>query len=481
MNFKAIKHFPDNFLWGCAVAANQCEGAYDVDGKGYSIADIEAYQPLKDRTRLLGFTHTKADIEAAIQDTQGYYPKRHGINFYHRFDEDLALMEGMGMKCFRTSIAWSRIFPRGDEEEPNEAGLAFYDRLIDSIIAHGMEPIITISHYEMPIALTLEYGGWQNRQVVELFMRYAETVLNRYGHKVRYWIPFNQINLIYLGNFIPFGMPDDGKEPLQSDCFQALHHQFIANALCVKLGHKINPEMQIGMMLADTIAYPKTCDPNDLMSTVKKNQMQYFFCDVMLRGVYPRSCWDYFERHEIEITFAQGDEELLKAYPSDFLSFSYYYSKVHTARHSDHPYDVEANPYLKTSQWGWDIDAIGFRNTMNNYYDRYHTPIMIAENGLGATDTIEADGKIHDSYRIAYLQAHIDQMKLAIQDGVEVFAYCMWAPIDIVSCSTSEMSKRYGFIYVDLDDEGKGSGKRLRKDSYDWYRRVIASNGEELA
>lgn len=473
-----IKGFPEHFLWGGAVAANQCEGAYDVGGKGWSIADIEPYQPSLDRKKILGFQHTREDIEKALQDQENYYPKRHGIDFYHTYDEDLQLMQDMGMKCFRTSIAWSRIFPRGDEASPNEEGLAFYDRLIDQIIAHGMEPIITLSHYETPLAITLEYGGWKNRKVIDMFMKYAQCVMTRYQDKVTYWIPFNQINLTYLGSFIPFAMLED--EATTQDCWQALHHQFIANALCVKLARSLNPNMKIGMMVADTIAYSKTCDPKDMMATVKKNQMQYFFCDVMLRGKYPRYSYAYFEEHQIDLSFAYGDEEILQSYPCDFFSLSYYYSKVNTAQHSDHPFDVDKNPYLKESEWGWEIDPIGLRNTLNQYYDRYQVPIMIAENGLGMEDVVEADGSIHDVERISYLRQHIEQMKLACMDGVELFAYCMWSPIDIISCSTSEISKRYGFIYVDLDDMGKGSGKRICKDSFAWYQTVIASNGEQL-
>lgn len=477
--FQPFTKFPDNFLWGGAIAANQAEGAWNEHRKGISIADVELYNANLDRKKIHGFTHTLDEIKTVLNDEEGYYPKRYAIDFYHTFKEDLALMKEMGMKCFRTSINWTRLFPNGDEELPNEDGLKFYDELIDEIIKNGMEPIITISHYEMPLYLVINYDGWNNRKVIDFFMNYAKVVMNRYKDKVKYWIPFNQINLTYCGLFIPFGILEDQVENTENATWQALHHQFLANALCVKYAKEINPEMKIGMMLADTVVHPKTCKPEDLMSTLKKNQMQHVFCDVMLNGEYPRHLNRYFDEHKISFEMERGDEEILKLYPSDFMSFSYYYSKVNTAQHSDHPYDLDKNPYLDESEWGWEIDPIGIRNALNNYYDRYKKPIMIAENGLGWIDKVE-DGTVHDDYRIKYLGDHIAQMKEAIKDGVELFAYCMWSPIDIVSCSTSEMSKRYGFIYVDIDDLGNGSKQRLRKDSFYWYQKVISSNGEEL-
>lgn len=476
------KEFPNNFLWGGAVAACQIEGAWDVDGRGPSTSDIHRYDKNQDRAHI-----TKEgggaleEIEFALHDKDGYYPKRHGIDFYHTYKSDLALMKEMGFKAFRTSISWSRIFPKGDEETPNEKGLEFYDYLIDEIIQDGMEPVITMSHYDIPLYLVTEYGGFANRKVIDFFVNYAKVLLERFKGKVKYWIVCNQVNLVPTVQFGSLGLYDGQAENMEELMYQAVHHQFVACAKIIKLARTIDPEAKLGTMVADGTMYPASCDPKDVVLTMKKNRMQYYFTDVQLRGEYPVFALRYFDEHGICLRMEEGDEELLKENPADFLAISYYYSKIVNHKKNDMtPFSGEQNPYLESTPWEWRADPLGFYNSLSQYWDRYHVPLMIAENGLGALDTVEEDGSIHDPYRIDYLRKHIEQVKECIKDGVNIFAYLAWGPIDLVSSSSAEMSKRYGFVYVDLDDFGKGSGIRSRKDSFYWYKKVIASNGEDL-
>jgi len=464
--------FPKQFLWGGAIAANQAEGAFDVAGKGLSIADIEILPDAYSRQEVVGFEHTRSDILKAVTDQGGYYPRRSTIDFYHHFEEDLALMKGMGFKCFRTSFNWGRIFSNGDETKPNEEGLRFYDRLIDCIRENDMEPVMTVSHYEMPLHLVLAYGGWHNRRCVDFFINLCETLFNRYKDKVNYWILFNQINMLSgWGEFASLGLLKEDYDDWRSAVYQAVHHQFVASALATLKAREVNPDMKIGMMLGDDTLYPTTCKPEDVFAAACENRMNlYFFSDVLLRGEYPAYALRYFKDNHINVHMASEDGALLKENIADFLAISYYFTRT---------LDGD-NPYLEKSIWGWATDPLGLRNSLNQYWDRYQCPIFIAENGIGAIDEIDADGKIHDDYRIEYLKSHIAAVKEAVKDGVDVFGYASWGPIDIVSCSQGEMSKRYGYIYVDLDDRGNGSGKRMKKDSYKWYKRVIETNGEEL-
>ena len=480
---KVPQGFPDGFLWGGAVAACQIEGAYDLDGRGLSTSDIHRYDPHLNRAHIAKEGGgTLEAIRAAAADTEGYYPKRAGIDFYHTYKEDLALLKEMGFRCFRTSISWSRIFPRGDEAEPNEAGLRFYDRLIDEIIKDGMEPIITISHYDIPLTLVTEYGGFANRQMIDFFVRYAGVLLRRYKGKVKYWIVCNQVNLVPTVQFGSLGIYDDQAEKMEQLMYQAVHHQFVAGAKVVELAKTLDPEAKMGTMLADCTAYPASCRPEDVVLTMKRNRIQYFFSDVQLRGEYPVYALRYFAEHDIHLNIEDGDEALIQANPMQFLALSYYSTKIIDAsKNGMSPTDSEQNPYLEPTPWEWRMDPLGFYNMLSQYWDRYQVPLMIAENGFGALDHVEADGAIHDLYRIDYYRKHIAQLKEAVKDGVELIAYCAWGPIDIISSSSAEMSKRYGFIYVDLDDLGQGSGKRSRKDSFYWYQKVIASNGEDLA
>jgi len=478
---KVLDNFPDEFLWGGAVAACQIEGAYDVDGRGLSTSDIDPYDVGINRAEIeREGGGTLAGIKAAINDTKNYFPKRYGIDFYHTYKDDLALMRELGLKAFRTSISWSRIFPKGDELEPNEKGLEFYDRLIDEIIKNNMEPIITMSHYDMPLYLVTEYGGFGNRRVIDFFVRYAEVLLKRYKGKVKYWIVCNQVNLVPIAQFGSLGIYDDQAENMEELMYQAVHHQFIASAKIVQLARQIDPQAMMGTMLSDATLYPATCKPEDIVLTMKKNRMQYYFSDVQLRGNYPIYALRYFKENNINIIFEDGDEELLKKYTMDYLAISYYCTYiVDSSKNTMSPTSASLNPYLEPTPWEWRADPLGLYNCLSQYWDRYQKPLMIAENGLGALDIVE-NGKIHDQYRIVYLSEHIKQVKECIKDGVDIMAYLSWGPIDIVSSSSSEMSKRYGYVYVDLDDLGKGTGKRIKKDSFDWYKKVISSNGEDL-
>lgn len=476
---KNPKEFPENFLWGGAVAANQLEGAYLEDGKGLSVADINRFRDDVDIKKKSNKEIATNDIEFAINDQEGRYPKRDGIDFYHTFREDLKLLAETGMNSFRTSISWARIFPKGDELEPNEAGLKFYDELIDAIIENGMEPMITLSHYEMPLHLTTEYNGWYNRKTIEFFTRFAKTVFERYQDKVKYWILVNQMNLIVHESFNHLGIPSDRVDNLLEAKYQGLHNELVACARCVKIAKEINPEMQMGMMSYYGNCYPATCKPEDVLATLKYNQMEYFVSDVLVRGYYPNYAYRFFEDNGLEIVFGEEDEKDLQN-TVDYVTFSYYYTRIVDAESVKGEDKAYPNPHLKTSDWGWAYDPIGLRIALNEYYDRYQLPLMITENGMGFYEELDENNEIHDDYRVDFLRQHIVEMKEAIKDGVELIGYYPWGPIDLISCSSSEMSKRYGFIFVDLDDYGKGTGKRYKKDSFYWYKQVTDSNGEKL-
>lgn len=480
-----MKHgFPDNFLWGGAIAANQAEGAWNEGGKGLSVPDVDWHNPhlvrggKRDADSEMTSTRLN-ELLAISEDWQ--FPKRSGIDFYHTYKDDLALMKQLGLKAFRTSINWARIYPNGDDEQPNEEGLQFYDELIDTIVASGMEPIITLFHYELPLKLVTEYGGWRDKRLIEFYARFARTCFERYQGKVKYWILINQINLIYVESFNSLGILCDQVDNLEEAKYQAIHNQFVACSLATKLGREIDPEFKLGMMISDHNCYPETASPEDVFSTLQKNQMsQFFYGDVRIRGQYPGYALRYFEDHQLNIEMTEEELDLIHRYTADYMAFSYYYSRMNSAVHNTADLnDISRNPLLPASIWGWCVDPLGLRNSLNVYYDRYQLPLMIAENGLGALDELKA-GTVEDDYRIDYLRAHLKAIKEAIRDGIDVFAYCAWGPIDIVSCTTNEMSKRYGFVYVDLNDDGTGSRKRFKKKSFDWYKRVIETNGADL-
>ncbi|MDT2755858.1 family 1 glycosylhydrolase [Enterococcus asini] len=473
------KVFPKDFFWGGAVAANQLEGAYLEDGKGLSVADINRFRDDIDIKKKSNKEISTQDIEFAIQDKEGRYPKRDGIDFYHTYREDLKLLSETGMNSFRTSISWARIFPKGDELEPNEEGLQFYDDLFDCMLENGMEPLVTLSHYEMPLHLTTEYNGWVNRKLIDYFTHFAQVVFNRYQHKVKYWILVNQMNLISHESFNHLGIPEDRVENLQEAKYQGVHNELVACARSIKIGKEINPDFQIGMMSYYGNVYPATCKPEDVLAALQNNQMEYFYSDILARGTYPGYAYRFFEEQGLNIEFGPNDLEDFK-HTVDFVSFSYYYTRIINSENLGKADVASPNPYLPVSDWGWAVDPIGLRIALNEYYDRYQLPLMITENGMGFYETLGDNGTIYDDYRMEFLKAHIEQMQLALWDGVDLIGYYPWGPIDLISCSSSEMSKRYGFIYVDLDDYGKGTGKRYKKASFDWYKQVISSNGTNL-
>ncbi|MDD3162645.1 MAG: family 1 glycosylhydrolase [Sphaerochaetaceae bacterium] len=482
------KTFPEGFLWGGATAANQCEGAYREGGKGLSVADMITSGS---RTSPRQFTH---EIKPELS-----YPSHEAIDFYHHYKEDIALFGKMGFKVFRLSIAWSRIFPNGDEKQPCREGLDFYHKVFAECHANGIEPLVTLSHYEMPYHLACAYGGWTNPAAIDFFVRYATTVLQEYKDEVRYWLTFNEINILAspFGALIAGGIIPDHDGP-QMDFtqketpekaakrFLALHHQFIASAKTVAIAHAINPSCMVGCMIAGMAQYPLTPNPDDMIRSQEMMKMGNWLCgDVMVRGYYPQYALNAFSKMGLNLDISEDDEEILLMGTVDFYSFSYYSSACTTC-------DAQAaakagnmimginNPYIKRSQWGWGIDPEGLRWYLNEAYGRYEIPMMIVENGLGAQDIIEADGHIHDPYRIDYMKNHIKAIKEAIDDGVEVLGYTSWGCIDLVSASTGEMAKRYGFIYVDRNDDGTGTFKRIPKDSFEWYSKLIKSNGAEL-
>ncbi|MDH6367681.1 MULTISPECIES: glycoside hydrolase family 1 protein [unclassified Breznakia] len=470
--------FPKDFLWGGAVAANQCEGAWDVDGKGWCVADINEFRDDIALEKKSNAEITTAYVKEAMESTDRIFPKRWGIDFYHTYKEDLKLLAELGLKTFRTSINWARIFPNGDDEMPNEKGLAFYDDLIDEIIKNGMEPLITMSHYEIPLNLTLNYKGWYDRKVVDYFERYGQVILDRYADRVKKWIVVNQINLIKHESFNHLGIAEDLVENLAEAKYQGVHNEMVASARVTKYAHEHYPDVEIGMMLCGGPTFAASSKSEDVLGSMKLNQMEYFYADVLLRGYYPNYAFAFFKDKGINITFYEGDEEDLKN-TADFMSFSYYYTEVSDYDSYYKDEGAHRNKELPANPWGWSIDPNGLRILLNEFYDRYQCPIYITENGIGYFDKLE-DGQVHDTYRVDYYREHIKAMKAAIQDGVDLRGYYAWGPIDIISCSSSEMSKRYGFIYVDIDDYGKGSAQRIKKDSYAWMQKVIASNGEDL-
>lgn len=465
--------FPENFLWGGAVAANQCEGAYNEDGKGLSIQDVMPRGIKGPRTAM------------PTEDNM----KLVGIDFYHRYKEDVKLFAEMGFKVFRTSIAWSRIFPKGDESVPNEKGLQFYDDLFDECHKYGIEPLVTLSHYETPLYLSEHYDGWVNPKMIGFYEKYVTTVFKRYKDKVKYWLTFNEINSILNSPFMSGGINTPKEELTESQFYQAIHHEMVASALAVKIAHEINPEYQVGCMILSMPVYPLSPDPADVIEAMEESHQHDMFTEIHVRGEYPGYMKRYMREHNIEVKFAPGDEEILKN-TVDFISFSYYVSVCATAdktkniRGEGNLLGGVPNPTLKASEWGWQIDPKGLRYMLNQFWDKYRKPLFIVENGLGAKDELIDDGNgsktVNDDYRIDYMRDHLTQVGEAIEDGVKVIGYTCWGCIDLVSASTAELAKRYGMIYVDRNDDGSGTLNRYKKKSFYWYKKVIESNGENL-
>lgn len=469
--------FPENFLWGSAISANQAEGAFCEGGRGLSNIDMIPYGQKRMSVKLGNVP--KPTIHDEI------YPSHTGIDFYHRYHEDLAMMAEMGLRVFRTSISWSRLFPQGDEETPNIEGINYYKQLFQECRKNGMQPLVTLSHFDIPMGLVEKYGSWRSRKVIDFFLRYAETCFREFSPWVNYWLTFNEINILLHSPFSGAGIafkPDENKNQV---IYQAAHHVLLASAQAVSIAHKYNSENKVGCMLAGGSFYPYSCNPNDVWESVQKEQENLFFIDVQARGKYPSYANKIFREKGVNLVIEPQDNEILKTCV-DFISFSYYASRcvASTLEGKDindgNVVRSVKNPYLKTSQWGWAIDPLGLRITMNQLYDRYQKPLFIVENGLGAKDTIDSDGNINDDYRIEYLKQHILSMHDAMQDGVPLIGYITWSAIDLVAASTGEMSKRYGFIYVDKDNQGNGTLKRLRKKSFYWYKQVIETNGQCL-
>lgn len=464
--------FPKNFLWGGAVAANQCEGAYQEDGKGLSVQDVLPRGIRGSRTKLP--TEENLKLEA--------------IDFYHRYPQDIKMFAEMGFKVFRTSIAWSRIFPKGDEEQPNEAGLEFYDRVFEECRKYGIEPLVTLSHYETPLYLAETYNGWTDRRMIGFYERYVRTVFKRYRGKVKYWLTFNEINSLLHAPFMSGGIANM-QGLTEQDLYQAAHHELVASALATKIGHEMMTDAMIGCMILSMPTYPLTPSPDDVIAAMDAEHRNYFYGDVHVRGKYPGYMKRYFREHGIQIQFAPEDEEILKN-TVDFVSFSYYMSVCATSDPEKQKKGLGnllggvPNPTLKASDWGWQIDPKGLRYVLNMFYDCYQKPLFIVENGLGAVDVLNEDENgnktVEDDYRIQYLKDHLIQVGEAIQDGVEIMGYTSWGCIDVVSASTAELKKRYGYIYVDRNDDGTGTMERYKKKSFYWYQKVIESNGEVL-
>ena len=471
--------FPKNFLWGGATAANQCEGGYNLDGRG--LANVDVCPAGKDRQAVI-----TGEMKMFDFDNKHYYPAKKGIDFYHNYKEDIKLFAEMGFKIYRMSIAWSRIFPKGDEDIPNEAGLEFYENIFRECHKYNIEPFVTITHFDCPMYLIKTYGGWRNRKLIDFYENLCRVIFNRYKGLVKYWLTFNEINMILHAPFMGAGICFEEGENREAVKYQAAHHELVASAVAIKIAHEIDPENKIGCMFAAGSVYPYSCNPKDIWKALCVDRENYFFIDVQVFGEYPSYAVKHMERNSCLPKITDEDLKLLKKYPVDFVAFSYYNSRcaaddTNAETAEGNIFSSVKNPYLKYSEWGWPIDPMGLRITLNQVFDRYRKPMFIVENGLGAVDTFDENGFIQDDYRINYLREHIQAMKDAVEiDGVNLIGYTTWAPIDLVSAGSGQMKKRYGFIYVDLNDNGEGTLKRTKKKSFEWYKKVIASNGENL-
>lgn len=469
-----------NFLWGGATAANQCEGAYLEDGRGLSLVDVVPAGENRFKIML-------GEKESLVCSESEFYPSHEAIDFYHRYKEDIALFAEMGFKCYRFSISWTRIFPKGIEEKPNEKGLQFYENVVDECLKYGIEPLITLCHFDAPVHLIQTIGSWKSREMIDHYVKYCDAVLRRLKGKVKYWLTFNEINMLLHAPFMGAGVIVKEGENKEQILYTAAHHELIASARVTKLAHEIDSENKVGCMLAGSTTYPNTPNPSDVLASLKSDQENYFFVDVQSRGYYPAYMEAYFKERGVKLEIEAEDLKTLRENTVDFISFSYYSSRVGTSDETLIEADTGnifkslKNPYIEASQWGWQIDPIGLRITLNNMYDRYQKPLFIVENGLGAIDVIDSNGEIEDDYRIAYMESHIREMIKAVEeDGVDLLGYTMWGPIDLVSASTGEMKKRYGMIYVDKDNDGLGTLNRKKKKSFDWYKEVIQTNGKSV-
>ncbi|WFA86736.1 6-phospho-beta-glucosidase [Paenibacillus amylolyticus] len=475
--FNKITTFPDGFLWGGATAANQIEGAYLANGKGLTTIDLMPKGPKRDQVSM-------GNLNSFEPEEGEIYPSHEAIDFYHRYKEDIALFAEMGFKSFRMSISWARIFPNGDDVTPNEAGLQFYDDVFDELLKYNIEPVVTICHFDLPVNLAKTYGGWKNRIMIELFEKYSKTLFERYKTKVKYWMTFNEINMLLHLPYTGAGIIFEEGENKQQVLYQAAHHELVASALAVKACHEIIPNAMIGCMLAAGNVYPYSSNPEDYWEVMEMERESYLLIDVQSKGEYPGYAKRFFIENGIQLQFEPGDLEILKKYTVDYIGFSYYSSRCTSAdpeilkNYTDgNVFGSVINPYLETSEWGWTIDPKGMRITCNQLHERYNKPLFIVENGLGAKDTLLDNDTVEDDYRIKYLDLHFAEIAEAIKDGVDIIGYTSWGPIDLVSNGTGEMKKRYGFIYVDKNNDGSGTLRRIRKKSFYWYKDIIANNG----
>ncbi|CAM2846872.1 6-phospho-beta-glucosidase [Paenibacillus taichungensis] len=477
--YEKLTAFPEKFLWGGATAANQLEGAYLEGGKGLTTVDLIP-------TGANRFPIALGNLDSYEPKDGEFYPSHEAIDFYHRYKEDIALFAEMGFKCLRLSVAWARIFPNGDDAEPNEAGLQFYDDVFDELLKYNIEPVVTICHFDVPVHLVETYGGWKNRKMIGFFETYTKTLFDRYKDKVKYWMTFNEINMLLHLPYIGAGIVLQEGENKEQVLYQAAHHELVASALAVKACHEIIPGAQIGCMLAAGMVYPYTSNPDDVWKAMEQDRESFFFIDVQSKGAYPGYTKRFFREHEIVINMQPEDADILMQNTVDYIGFSYYASRCTSTdpeilkdSTEGNVFGSVKNPYLQASEWGWTIDPKGLRITCNQLYDRYGKPLFIVENGLGATDVLLDNDTVEDDYRIDYLNRHFAEMAEAIQDGVELLGYTSWGPIDLVSAGTGEMKKRYGYIYVDRNNDGSGTLRRVKKKSFHWYKEVIANNGAQ--
>lgn len=482
---------PQGFLWGGATADFQYEGGFNEGGRGILSRDYETagskaqprHHTLQDAKGNLiepKSSFFDADsVPAAAQPVfleHQYYPSHQAVDFYHHYQEDIKLMAGMGFNVFRFSICWSRIFPTGEEEQPNQAGLQFYDDVINELAKYQMEPLITICHDELPMNLAQKYNGWASTKVIDYYVKYARTLFEAFGDRCRYWLTFNEINAVR--GFGPTGV----RQASGQQRYQAAHNMFVASAKAVQLGHQLMPQSQFGAMYAMSGLYPATCKPEDVFWQLQERRENWYFIDVMSRGYYPNYAPEIWRHHGFQqLNITAADREILQAGQLDYIAFSYYRSNTTQAHDEWFNVGGHANPYLPTTPWGWPVDPLGLRYCMNEIYDRLQKPLFIVENGLGAVDQADEHDYVVDDYRIDYLKQHLTAMAAAINiDHVPCLGYTMWGPIDLVSLSTGEMKKRYGLIYVDMDDQGQGTLNRTPKKSYYWMKKIIATNGAAL-
>ncbi|GCF94657.1 6-phospho-beta-glucosidase [Enterococcus florum] len=473
--------FSQDFLWGGSIAAHQTEGAFDQDGKGLGIMDL-----LTSGSYLRPREITK-EIESGKR-----YPSHEGIDFYHRYKEDIRLFADMGFKALRISIDWSRIFPNGDDVQPNQQGIQFYSDLVDELLKYGIEPIVTLYHFEMPMAIVEKYDTWKNRATIDLYLRFCQVMGEALKGRVKYWITFNEMNHIDpktevsdIFTYILAGLKNSEIEEPQKTLAVISYNMTLASVKAVKLLHDLDPKNEVGCVFGLTPSYPKTCQPENMLKSFQDTLQEFYQIDAMVGGRFPKYKLFEYQKMGITLDYLDENQPAFAEGKIDFIGLNYYMSAVSTIKErSDQEgafFGGELNPYLEKSEWGWSIDSVGLRYLLNFVYHKYHLPIMICENGLGAEDIPSKDGTINDDYRIDYLQKHLSELKKAIfEDGVECFGYLMWGPIDLISATTGEMKKRYGFIYVNKHDDGSGDLSRVPKKSYYWYRDMISTQGVNL-